>query len=107
MNEDDLQLAIGMTRNGQPIVADWTPRRKRNEALERGVKAAFQKNAKGYIVEVAIPLALLKINPVQDWRIGVLLDVSDTDNADNPRQEKLLYSSQERRFRDPTSFMYF
>lgn len=109
MNADDLQLAIGMTQNEQTIVADWSPRRKRNEVLERGVKAVSRKYAAGkypggYAVEVAIPLALLKINPIQDRRIGVLLDVSDTDDADNPRQDKLLSSSKERRFRDPTSF---
>ncbi len=104
MSRDDQQLAIGMIQDGQPIVADWTPRRKRNEVLELGVKAAFQKNAEGYVAEVAIPLALLRINPIQDWRIGILLDVSDTDDANNPRQDKLLSSSQKRRFRDPTSF---
>jgi len=104
MSADDLQLSIGMTQDGQPIVADWSPRKKRRELLERSVKSAFQKNAAGYTVEVAIPLGLLKLNPVQDRRIGVLLDVSDTDVPNSPRQEKLLSSSQERRFRDPTSF---
>jgi len=103
MSADDWQLAIGTTQEGQPIVADWSPGRERNEALERSVTAASRKYPGGYTVEVAIPLARLNINPAQG-AIGVLLDVSDTDDADNPRQDKLLSSSQERRFRDPTSF---
>ncbi len=98
------QIGIGWLEGASsPVVKDWTEFGLRGRVISSEEVSAFSKrNADGYVLVVAIPLAALNIRPKYGSWIGIMVEVSDTD--DRLAQETLLSTSRERRYRDATSF---
>lgn len=116
-SSDDLQLGLspGNFKEIKPEVTIWVPSVDPKSLAQ--VQIAAVKKEYGYTLEVRIPTSFLfqtlgkqQVSKIlssgqlqKGFRLGVMLDCSDTDEPQRP-QKSMLSTSPERQWGDPTTF---
>ena len=100
-DEDDWQIGVSPGDFGSraPEAHAWRPAVGRLSE----VRVASQRTPAGYVVELALPWALLGVDPAKTSAIGLALNVSDNDEP-RPAQLSMVSSAPLRSWSDPRTF---
>ncbi|MBI3333023.1 MAG: hypothetical protein HYZ93_02905 [Candidatus Omnitrophica bacterium] len=103
-SSDDFQFGLspGNFKEIKPEVHLWVPSAAPGSLA--GIQIAAQKKPFGYTLELRLPAKAVGHSAFQaGFKMGIMADLSDTDDARQP-QKCMLSSSPERQWGDPTTF---
>lgn len=105
LNEDDYQFGFSPgnllnTSNSEAFI--WAPKYLLG-SIEMGISVG-RLTEDGYLMEVALPWAIMDIEPVDGQHFGFLLSVSDNDTPFENAQHSVVSFSPDRLLHDPTSW---
>lgn len=106
LNADDVQLGLSPGSNrASPEAHLWFPASRAGRPA--GVLLASQPDPAGpggYLVEAAIPWAVLGVTPAAGSRYGFVLSGSDNDTPGTAEQQSMISTEAGRRLTDPTTW---